>query len=52
MLKNMFHNSQESSSFSLCDVIMQNFHSIVKEINFIFEVNTSALLPKTWGLEC
>ena len=52
MLKNVVHNNQRNSSFSLCGVIMQNSHSILKEINFMFEVNTSALLPKTWGLEC
>jgi len=36
MLKNVVHNNQQNSSFSLCDVIMQKFHSFVKEINFMF----------------
>ena len=42
-------SSQQNCSLNVCDIIMQNFHSNMREINLISEAHTSVLLQKTWG---
>jgi hypothetical protein len=45
-LRRLFTNNQQNCSFNLCDVLMLNFHSIIREINSISEFNTSPLRLK------
>jgi len=50
-LKCRFTTNQQNFSYSFGDLIVHNYHPIMREINFNSEVNTSDLRSKILGLE-